>query len=574
MLEALRAALPAVTAFVTGQLVGRLQSGDAFVGVLAVLGLALFANQVVGAVLGPVRDTAVHRIDGENRRRVMTLTTGTDDVGRLDSPDVQDIVRRAAGEPSNWTEKTPGDGAAGQLTMVFRYFGLVSSAAVLASYAWWLVPIAVLPAIVVRVVTQRQWIGINRVWAAGVGESRRSDYWGELTSSPAEAREMRVFGFGDWAVARNQRHRLNHFEPVWQAGERAVGRQVVQFLFTAAALIGLFAAAGLEALDRGDSLGLLAAALAAGWSAFGAMAGNADAFAVEGALPAVRAHQRLVEVLGEPAVAEALPVVRPDKPPLVRFENVSFRYPGADEDVLRDMNLEIRPGEVLAVVGVNGAGKTTLIKLLTGLYQPGAGRITADGADIADLGGSVWRHTLAVAFQDFIHYRFSVRDNIAFGRADHLHDDEAVGKAVRDAGLAPLLDRLPRGLATPLTRSTDGGVDLSGGQWQQIALARVLFALHTGARVLVLDEPTAHLDVRTEFQLFRQLIHTAREASVVLISHRLSTVREADRIVLLDNGRITESGSHDELIRAGGLYAEMFEIQARRFQRTSDGGPR
>ncbi|NUP41191.1 MAG: ABC transporter ATP-binding protein [Streptomyces sp.] len=572
LMETLRAVLPAATALATGSLITTLRRGAGTHGIgvpLAVLGSVLLANQVVGALMPPVRTLVSQSIDGVHRRRVCEIAVGDGTLTRLEDARVQNLIRGATGDPSNWTEKTPGDGAVSQLSIVFGYVGLLSAGAVVVAYSWWLAPAAVLPAVLVRVITQRQWIGINRVWAKGIPESRRSDYWAELTSSPAEAREMRLFGFGDWTVRRQQRHRLNHFEPAWREGGRAVSRQWVQFLISAVPLVGIYYLAGDRAMRGQHSVGLMTAALAAAWGVFSIMAGNANAFNVEGALPVLRSFAELERQFaprapGPPAVARD--ASRGRTPAEIRFEGVTFSYAGAGTPVLSDLDLVVRPGEVLAVVGMNGAGKTTLIKLLSGLYLPTAGRITADGVDIQDLGLDRWRGELAVVFQDFIKYHFSAADNIAFGKAQHLGDRPALAAAVRDAGLSRLLDELPDGLDTPLSRSLSGGMDLSGGQWQQVALARALFALHVGATTLILDEPTAHLDVRTEFDLFHRLIGAADGASVILISHRLSTVREADRIVLLDGGKVAESGTHDELMALRGQYAEMFDIQARRFQ--------
>ncbi len=440
-------------------------------------------------------------------------------------------------------------------------------------------PAAVVPAVAVRVLTQRQWVGINRTWAAGIPQSRRSDYWAELTATASAGKEIRLFGLGEWIVERQQAFRLHHFEPVWRQGERAVRHQWVQFLLTTVSLITIYLLATRYAVQHDYSLGLLAASLAAAWGVFSAVAGNAEAFAIEGARPVIRAYEALKRELTIDASDSPSPEGNPSadggSPPEIRFESVHFTYPRADRPILSDVNLTIHPGEVLAVVGLNGTGKTTLTKILAGLHEPTSGRVTANGVDIREIGLGAWRRQIAVVFQDFIKYQSSVKDNIVLGKALNMNNGSALAKSIDDANLSTLLASLPDGLSTPLSRAIEGGVDLSGGQWQQVALARAMFALHSGSTVLVLDEPTAHLDVRTEFTLFRQLTESARNASVVLISHRLSTVREADRIVVIDAGRIVESGSHDELMAADGKYASMFRIQASRFRtnETSVVGP-
>ena len=225
---------------------------------------------------------------------------------------------------------------------------------------------------------------------------------------------------------------------------------------------------------------------------------------------------------------------------------------------------------MLAIVGVNGAGKTTLIKLLGGLYQPTAGRITVDGADLASADLGSWRRRLAVVFQDFVHFELPARDNIRLGAPEQPPDANLLAAAARRAEALEFIEQLPAGWDTWLTRSHSGGADLSGGQWQRLALARALYAVAAGRRVLVLDEPTAHLDVQAELAFFRQVLAHVSGTTVILISHRLSTVRQADRIVLLSGGRVVESGAHDGLVDAGGVYADLFALQAAPFQ--DDGG--
>ena len=252
----------------------------------------------------------------------------------------------------------------------------------------------------------------------------------------------------------------------------------------------------------------------------------------------------------------------------IRFDHVRFVYPGRDAAVFEGLGLRIEAGRSLAIVGLNGAGKTTLIKLLAGLEVPQQGRITIDGIGLAELDPASWRQTVAAIFQDFVHYELPARDNIGFGAVETLRAadaDERVARATRRAGADGVLAGLPHGLATPLSRRFPGGVDLSGGEWQRIALARALVAVEAGARVLILDEPTAHLDVRAEADLYDRFLDLTRGLTTIVISHRFSTVRRADRIVVLDGGRVSEDGSHDELVAADGTYARLFRKQAMRY---------
>jgi ATP-binding cassette subfamily B protein len=234
--------------------------------------------------------------------------------------------------------------------------------------------------------------------------------------------------------------------------------------------------------------------------------------------------------------------------------------------VLRSLDLTIEAGTSLAIVGLNGAGKTTLVKLLARLYEPQSGRILVDERPLTDYPVRDWRRRVAAIFQDFVHYELPVRENVGFGAVELLHDDEKIRAALDKAGALDLVDELPHGLDTTLSRGYEDGTDLSGGQWQRVAIARAMMAVEGGASVLVLDEPTASLDVRAEAAFFERFLELTRGLTTVLISHRFSTVRRADRIVVLEDGRVIEDGTHDELLARDGRYAELFRLQAARFQ--------
>jgi ATP-binding cassette subfamily B protein len=243
----------------------------------------------------------------------------------------------------------------------------------------------------------------------------------------------------------------------------------------------------------------------------------------------------------------------------IEFRQVSFRYPGSDVYVLRDINLHIHPGERIALVGLNGAGKTTLIKLLTRLYDPTEGQVLLDGVDLREYDLPSLHQRFGVIFQDYVRYQFTVRENIGFGQVDALDDLARIRDAAERGGASPIIEDMPNGYDTMLGRRWEKGRELSGGQWQKIALAR---AFMRKAEVLVLDEPTSALDAEAEYEVFRRFGDLVEGRIAVLISHRFSTVRMADRIVVLSAGKILELGSHAELIELDGAYARLFNLQA------------
>jgi ATP-binding cassette subfamily B protein len=252
------------------------------------------------------------------------------------------------------------------------------------------------------------------------------------------------------------------------------------------------------------------------------------------------------------------------------FENVGFKYPGSERWAVRNLNLHLHPGERIALVGENGAGKTTLTKLLARLYDPTEGRIIVDGVDLREYDLASVRRTIGVLFQDFVEYDLRFDENIGVGEIDEVQqyldqtrNGDAVPDSIRTAAekslASSLLPRFPGGFGQMLGRRFDGGMDLSGGEWQKVALGR---AYMRSAQVLILDEPTASLDARAEYEVFRRFSELVRGRMAVIISHRFSTVRMADRILVLNSGRIIESGTHEELLVAKGLYADLFSLQA------------
>jgi len=241
------------------------------------------------------------------------------------------------------------------------------------------------------------------------------------------------------------------------------------------------------------------------------------------------------------------------------FRNVSFRYPGSPRLVLNELNFHLRPGERVALIGENGEGKTTIVKLLTRLYDPAEGQVLLDGVDLREYDLEDLYREIGVIFQDFMRYEMTARENIAVGRIERMSDLALLQESAQKSMASDVLRKLPLGFDQMLGRRFDGGVDLSGGEWQKVALAR---AYLRDAQVLILDEPTSALDARSEYEVFKRFAELTTGKMALFISHRFSTVRMADRIVVLENGRIAEEGDHDTLTSLGGRYAEMFELQA------------
>jgi len=577
-IRTVQALLPAGTALATAAVVGGVRDvatqpqSQVWVP-LVVYVLLLLGRHVTEVLLEPFERFAKARIDGAHRIRLAERVAGTTGTATLESAAAQDLVRVAGVDGQDYTERSPGDGALAQFSLVFRFLAVATTCGVLLLFAWWPLPLLVAAGLAMRAVFGTRWSESFRLRAASVGQGRVADYWRETVTSPGTGREIRIFGFGDWVRARTVRHTRAMYEPVWRHLRRLLIGQAWGVLLFGFPLGLAYAVAAVDAVHGTISIAIEAAVLSAALAVINYVYTNADVMDREGGLSVLSASaelDRLLEPVGNAAELVGAALCQRSTAPTVELTGVRFAYPGSTRPVLDGVDLRIEPGEMLAIVGLNGAGKSTLLKLLAGLYEPTGGRIAIDGVDLRAYGVPAWRRRLAVVFQDFIRYQLSAAENVALGRGGTAADSPDVSGAARRAGLDAVVERLPQGFDTPLSRSRTDGVDLSGGQWQQVALARTLLAVRRGAGLLVLDEPTAHLDVRTEAELFARLRGREDGTSVVLISHRLATVRRADRIVVLDGGRITETGSHDDLMARDGTYAAMFRLQAERFARGYD----
>jgi ATP-binding cassette subfamily B protein len=392
-------------------------------------------------------------------------------------------------------------------------------------------------------------------------EARERGYLLELLTGRDTAKELRVFGATEFLRTRYDRLTEERIRRMREYLHRRLRISLLGTVCSAlAATVALGALVWLLTSNRIDVAGAVTAGV-------GLIALSSRLSQITGSLGLLletsmflEDYQRFLELGATRGLEPVEP--QPSEPtPFrgVQLEHVSFVYPGTSRKVLDDVSLHIEPGEVVALVGENGSGKTTLVKLICSLYRAQTGTIRFNGADQRELPPEIVRSGMTVIFQDFVQYHLSARDNIALGRVYRSPEDEAIRMSARQSGADRFLERLPEGYDTRLGRQFYGGAELSVGQWQRLALARAFFR---GGDFLVMDEPTASLDPKAEQELFDQMRELSAGRSVLLVSHRFSSVRTADRIYVLEHGRITEAGSHEELVELGGHYAELFRLQA------------
>jgi ABC-type multidrug transport system fused ATPase/permease subunit len=365
---------------------------------------------------------------------------------------------------------------------------------------------------------------------------------------------------GEWTVERfaSRRHRLVELQ--WKAMRLRQRSLLTVFAVLGAAHAAVLVPMVSSAINGDLGLGSLVVGAQALIGA-SALAVGGFAWALEGAAQPVLVVERLGKRMAEEGALDISESTEPASglpTQAIRFEDVGFIYPSGGAPVYRHLDLTIPAGKSLAIVGRNGVGKTTLVKLLCRLYDPTSGTITVDGRDLRTFDVAAWRERVSVVFQDFVRFELSLRRNIVLDGASV--DDAELLRILEVAGAAGLAQ-----LDQPLSKAQPGGTDLSGGQWQRVALARALAAVHLGAGVIILDEPTAQLDVRAEAAIFERLLAATAGCTTILISHRFSTVRHADCIVVVEDGLVIEQGSHDELMAAAGRYRAMFDLQASRF---------
>jgi ATP-binding cassette, subfamily B, bacterial len=450
---------------------------------------------------------------------------------------------------------------------------LIASAVLMASVVPVLavLPLFAVPAVLAtRAADSKRGQAVQRV----TPRTRLAGHLFTLATTAAPGRETRLFGL---AGELRRRHREE-----WDAGGRDIARTdrrarvpvALAWLFFVLAYATAIAAMVRAGLDGDASLGLIVAAVAVTSQITGQV--QSLLTLTFWTLESLRATRAFLDVVADGAVERAATVLANTVPPTpvtaparlddcIKVEGLSFQYWNRDQPSLNDIDLELPAGAVVALVGENGAGKSTFVKMLSGLYRPSAGRILVDGTDLAQFAPEDWRARITAAFQDPVHIEMSLKDTVGLGWLEHRDDPERILEALRTAGGDKLLASLPEGLETRLGRKSWGGKGLSGGQWQTVANARA--AMRQAPLLRVLDEPSASLDARAEEWLFQRYADLSRlEGGVtVLVTHRFTTARAADLIVVLDGGRVVEVGSHDTLSQTDGLYAELFRLQARYF---------
>jgi ABC-type multidrug transport system fused ATPase/permease subunit len=573
LLLILGALLPTAFRLATGALVGALPaamrdgSGSAAADQvdvwLIVLGVTFIAQQIDSPLSGLCVDALGRRLNGHLRARVMEAAALPPGIGHLEDPATLDKVMLAQGVGTSYV--TPRLVLTGSFTIASNYISGTAAAVLLLAYRWWL-PVVVVALYLLVIRRFRRDFHQNVQAITGQAETlRRSAYFRDVALTPAAAKESRVFGMGEWVLDRFHRSWHGAMVDMWRDRRGGWKTMAVAGGVFFATEFGVMFMLARSAINGEISLGRLVVFVGA-LGGLGAFANLSDHdLNVTWGAPAITAAVEMDELARRPEVllpgdvsATAMPRNE------IRFEGVRFAYPGRGE-VFDGLDLVIPAGQSLAIVGDNGAGKTTLVKLLCRLYDPTAGRITVDGVPLTEIDPASWQRRLSAIFQDFTRYQLTASDNVAFGNPDVPVDDAKLGAAAARAGATDLVAGLTHGWDTVLSRQFKDGTDLSGGQWQRLALARALYAVDSGAGVLILDEPTASLDVRAEAEVYDRFLELTRGLTTLVISHRFSTVRRADRIVVIEDGSVVEDGSHAELLERDGRYARMFRLQAARF---------
>ncbi len=554
--------LPAAFAVAMGVLIGAVQSGYSLVMPLAFAGGIFLVLQVLNPIHRAVSSNLGDRTAAWLYDRLTEACVRPNGIGHLEDSALttdltvaRDFDLGMTGPPLSIAMDFI---ASGMITMVTG----LASAAIVGAYHWW-AGVALAGAwLATHYLLRESGVWRDRNTPEVRGAQRDAEYAYRLAVDPPASKELRLFGLAGWMLERFVQRRTRLHELQYLATRMRERPLAGSILLVLAANVAIFwsisSAAAAHQISLGEAVTFLQSAVGVSAIAFGGLN-----WALDGASAPVAAVLRLrgaTERAGKLPSGKEAAEGKPARE--IRLRDVTFAYPGG-APVLEHFDLTIPAGTSLAIVGQNGAGKTTIAKLLCRLYDPQEGTIEIDSVDLRDFDLESWRSRITAVFQDFIRFELPMRDNVAPSGAP----ERLIYEALESAGAENLasLDRV-------LAKGYADGTDLSGGQWQRVALARALLAVKTGAGVVLLDEPTAQLDVRGEAEIFERLLAATRHCTTILISHRFSTVRHADRICVLEQGHVVELGTHEELMALHGRYRTMFDLQAQRFQEADEEG--
>jgi ATP-binding cassette subfamily B protein len=562
VLGMISSAMPPITVYLGARLVDRVAEARlhalGWTDVLPIvigMWVATGVQRAIGAYMGYGRNLFVRRVQLEAERRLLEQASKVD-LGHFDNSDWHDRLARAKRDVS-WR---PGDLTWSVLGLSGNIVTIVLMAGLLASLHWVLVVLALTAALLSLALERRVTAKLYEFFYKETPEEREREYLGDLLVQPRNTKEIRAYVIADYLLGRHRDRSEELFklrEQMYRSGTRI---SMLTGLVTGTALALAYLFVAIEGIAGTIDPGGVVLVIGAFTSVSGTLGNISSTFV------AVDQHTTFLEdYFSFLSIGPLLPVPEPPRDvPVsleagIEFDNVTFTYPGGTEPALTNLSLHIRGGELIALVGENGAGKSTLVKLLLRFYDPTSGAVRIGGADLRDLDPGELRGRIGILFQDYATYELSVRENVQMGRPGRIDDDQRVLSALEDARSDWLLRKMPKGLDAKVGRLFEGGHDLSGGEWQRLALARIMYR---DADIWILDEPTSSLDPEAEAGIFAELKQMLKGRIGIVISHRFSTVRIADRIAVIADGRVAELGTHDELLRANGRYAQLFELQA------------
>jgi ABC-type multidrug transport system fused ATPase/permease subunit len=526
------------------------------------VGILFTILRVVVSLTTPIGDQVALRVRAGMFQRILDAQLAPADVSHLEHPDLRDLVERAQ-DPGTIG---PRMAVVGLINRWMIRVGGAGGIVLVLLFNWW----AGLILLLVLIYGVRRMriapVEVTRVQFRQTRILRRSDYARDLLLGQGAGKEVRVFGLAGWLKDRFTSEWEEAMVPVWRRRRRSVRDTALALAPVLLVASGLVALALHEALSRqitADELVVVLQAVLAALVCSTIQPSDSLVALGVATLESTIDLEEALSVKGEPKgslPAKGLPQRE------IRLDHVRFCYPGQEREILKGVDLVVPAGRSLAIVGENGAGKTTLIKLLARLAEPTGGAILVDDMDLSDIDACAWQRRCTAVFQEFLRYPWSAAENIALREGA---DQGRLESAARQAGALDLIEALPQGWNTRLSRQL-GGVELSGGEWQRIALARALYAASFGPAILVLDEPTAHLDARQEADFYNHFLELTAGHTTIIVSHRFASVRRADKIVVIKDGLVTEEGTHNELVELKGSYADLFAKQAERFEDEAD----